>query len=65
MEVKPKKVRCPKCLRQLAFYDGKGAIDIEVGCYACDILVIFEITKRKTRYVDFPQRNTSSGCRFW
>lgn len=61
----PKKIYCKKCHRAVATWDGKSTINIQVKCNKCKKLVVYEIDSEETILKDLPQRNQSSGMRFY
>lgn len=61
----PKTIYCPKCGRKVATWDRKSTNNIQVKCNKCKKLVIYEIDSEKTIIKDLPQRNQSSGMRFY
>ena len=60
-----KTICCPKCGRKVATWDGKSEINIIVNCRACHKRVIYNTSSDKTKITDIPQRNQSSGMRFY
>lgn len=54
---------CPKCKNELMEMSGKNYL--ERKCTECNRLVIFNPDTQITKIKRMPQRNTSSGCRFY
>ena len=61
----PKTIYCSKCGRKVATLDGRSTINISVRCKKCDKLVVYDVENEKTRIKEIPQRETSSGMRFY
>lgn len=60
-----KKIFCPSCHRAVAIYDGKQTINPIAKCKKCKKLVVYNIDTGKTEIKEIPQRETSSGMRFY
>ena len=61
----PKTIYCPKCGRKVATWDGRSTINISVKCKKCNKLVVYDVYSEKSEIKDIPQRETSSGMRFY
>ena len=60
-----KTIYCPKCGRKVTTWDGRSANNISVKCKKCKKLVVYDIENEKTKIKEIPQRETSSGMRFY
>lgn len=65
MEYKPKTIYCPSCGRKALVYDGRATNNLSVKCKKCNKLVIFKPATMETELKPVPQRNCSSGMRFY
>lgn len=61
----PKTIYCPKCGRKVATCDGRSTIDISVKCNKCKKLVVYDVENENVEIKEIPQRETSSGKRFY
>ena len=61
----PKTIYCPNCGRKVGTYDGRSTNNISVKCKKCNKLVVYDIENEKTEIKEIPQRETSSGMRFY
>lgn len=61
----PKTIYCPKCGRKVFVWDGKSTIHPMGRCKKCNKLVIFRTDTFKTEIKSVPERNTSTGMRFY
>lgn len=60
-----KTIYCPRCKRKVATYDGKGEINKIAKCKKCKKLVVYNIEKDEVTMKDIPERECSSGMRFY
>jgi hypothetical protein len=58
------KIKCPKCKRKVATYDGKTKLNIIARCRYCEVEVVYDVSTGKTRLGKPIVRNCSSGMRF-
>lgn len=61
----PKTIYCPKCGRKVATWDGRSTININVKCKKCRKRIIYYPAKDIVEMKDIPERETSSGMRFY
>lgn len=61
----PKKIYCPNCGHKVGTYDGRSTINVLAKCKKCKKLVVYNIENEKTEIKEIPQRETSSGMRFY
>ena len=61
----PKTIYCLKCGRKVATWDGRSTFNISAKCNKCKKLVVYNIENEKTEIKEIPQRETSSGMRFY
>lgn len=60
-----KTIYCPRCGRKAAFYDGRTTINPIARCRKCNKLVIYNVAKGAVTMKAVPERNCSSGMRFY
>lgn len=60
-----KAIYCPKCKRQVATYDGKASVNIEVNCKKCKRRVVFYPCSGETKTKKIPPRQCGSGITFY
>lgn len=65
MTDRPQIVKCPRCGRRIAYYDGRGQIDIYTACKRCHIGAIFFVRSRVTLVRPYPQIRTPYGMRLF
>lgn len=58
-------VYCPLCWGRVTSYDGKSKINPLARCRKCNVMVIYDIQNEKTKIMDKPVRNQSSGLTFY
>ena len=61
----PKTIYCPKCSRKVATWDGRSTINISVKGKKCNKLVVYDVKNENVEIKEIPQRETSSGKRFY
>lgn len=60
-----KTIYCPRCNRKIGSWDGKSTISNEYLCKKCKKLIVYEAKTDDLKICFVPQRNTSSGKRFY
>lgn len=60
-----KVIYCPLCKHRVMKYDGKGTINLMAECRKCKKLVVYDIEHDEISTKRVPQRETSSGMRFY
>ena len=60
-----KSMICPTCHRKVATWDGRSTNNIEVKCKKCKKNIIFNVITNEVKSRKTPQRNSSSGMRFY
>lgn len=54
---------CPICKKEIMKISGNNYIDKK--CTECNRLIVYNPDTKETKAIRMPQRNTSSGCRFY
>ena len=62
---KQKTIYCPICGRKVATWDGRSTFNISAKCKKCKKLVVYNVENEETKIKEIPQRETSSGMRFY
>ena len=60
-----KTIYCPRCGKKIGIWDGRSTINVLAKCKKCKKLVVYNIENEKTEIKEIPQRETSSGMRFY
>lgn len=63
--VKAKTVNCPMCNSYVGVVDNRAMSDKQFACRNCNILVIYRLKNGSIETKPMPERQTSSGCRFY
>lgn len=58
-------IYCPECKNKVATYDGKSRVNVLVKCKKCKKLVVYEVETGNIKITKVPQRQSSSGIRFY
>ena len=61
----PKTIYCPRCGRKVTTLDCSSANNISVKCKKCNKLVVYNVENENVEIKEIPQRETSSGLRFY
>lgn len=65
MEYKQKTIYCPGCGRKVFVYDGRGALSLSRKCSKCGKIVNYNPETDLIKQIKVPERQASSGKRFW
>lgn len=60
-----KVINCPKCGKEIYKHDERGTMEIDLICVDCRKLVKYNPVMNTTRIIEIPERNSSSGVRFY
>lgn len=56
---------CPKCGIKVMTYDDRGSMKLKSKCSHCNMLVTYNPNTRETNIGLLPDRDSSSGKRFY
>lgn len=65
MKLEPRKIYCEQCGRQVATWDRKSSMNIEVRCKHCKKLVIFRPINGTVEMRGLPKSVSAGGKRFY
>lgn len=58
-------IHCPICKRKVATWDGKSQSYISTNCKKCKKRIVYKPDTQEIEVKNIPERDTSSGMRFY
>lgn len=58
-------ITCPLCCRKVGTHDGRGTITVSYKCKKCNKIIQYNPLTNESSKKNIPQREYSSGIRFW